>query len=600
MPRLQTQPETSDLTARERVIFLATAVLVALSRLLAFSASLWDWDEALFYGAIRDFDVTAHHPHPPGFPVYVGAAKLLALVLPEFRAYQALNVISSMALFPIVFLLAREMRFPKSAAYFGALLFAFLPNVWFYGGTALSDITGTALVLLAAMLLLRGRTDGRAYVLGAVVLGLAAGVRSQALLIGCAPALIGTWHQWKVSRRRVFAAIACGAAVIAISYASAAFSSSSVDGYFSTWRDLKTYIRSVDSFMAPGRPSLVELFPAYFMRPMRGGRMGVIFSILAGVALLLGLVRRDRAVITAAATFLPFAIFTWLMLDFHSISRYSVAFLPLHALLAAHLPHLVPRLRHSRYVVLATAILVLPLVVKFWRWTMPALNTVRATISPTEDVLRWVDANLGARGLYVHGSMSPFVEARLPHIRFVNLGDQRSLENAVVNPSSLLLIEDLTMGIHAGRFVRDRGRTFELVRQRYFEVALVPATEAVKFGEGWYGVEGYGTTVWQWMSPRADVTLPAITVPGQLTLRLGVPAEKTAAVVVKLDDEVLGRFDCAAACERQWIVPSRGAVARRLEISTDASVKPSGAGVSQDGRDLALRLDGIGWVPARE
>lgn len=600
MPRLQTLQDSPDLTARERALLLATTLLVALSRLLAISASLWDWDEALFYGAIRDFDVTAHHPHPPGFPVFVGAAKLLALVLPEFRAYQALNVISSMALFPIVFFLAREMRFPKSAAYFGALLFAFLPNVWFYGGTALSDITGTALVLLASMLLLRGRTAGRAYILGAVVLGLAAGVRSQALLIGCAPALIATWHQWKSSRRNVFAAIASGAAVIALFYAGAALSSSTVQGYLSTSRDLQVYIRSVDSFVAPGRPSLVELFPMYFVQPMRGGRMGTVLSILAGLSLFIGLLRRDRATLTAAATFLPFAVFTWLMLDHHSISRYSVSFLALHALLAAHLPSLVPRLRHSRYVVLATALLVLPLVVKFWRWTMPALNNVRTTISPTEEVLRWVDANLGARGLYVHGSMSPFVEARLPHIRAVHLGDVRSFEKDVVDPSSLLLIEDLTLAIHAGRFVRDRRRTFELVRQRYFEVALVPATEAVSFGEAWYGVEGYGTTVWRWMKPRADVTLPAITVPGQLTLRLGVPGDGTSEVVVTLDGQELGRFACKTSCERQWIVPSRGAAARSLVISTGTSVRPSVVGASGDGRDLALRLDGIGWVPARE
>ena len=33
--------------------------------------------------------------------------------------------------------------------------------------------------------------------------------------------------------------------------------------------------------------------------------------------------------------FVPFALFAWLMLDPHSISRYGTAYVPLYALLAA-------------------------------------------------------------------------------------------------------------------------------------------------------------------------------------------------------------------------------------------------------------------------
>jgi hypothetical protein len=601
VPRLQTLPELPVLTSRERILLAVTAVAVALSRLLAISATLWDWDEALFYASIRDFDVTQHHPHPPGFPLYVGAAKLLALALPNFRAFQALNVLAACALFPIVFLLAREMRFPKPAAYLGALLFVFLPNVWFYGGTAFSDVSGTALVLAAAFLLLRGRTDGRAYVAGAIVLGLAAGIRSQALLIGCAPALMATWSQWRLSIRRVFGAVACGALVVAACYASAALASDSVQGFFATSKGLQEYIRRVDSYQSPTRPSLRELAPEYFVWPMRGGRAAIVLSFLAGLSLVLGLVRRDRAVVTAAVTFLPFAVFTWLMLDHNSISRYSVSYLALHAMLVAGLVSVTPVLRQWRFAALLAALLVVPFVVKFSLWTFPALQVSRSTVSPTEESLRWIDANLGGRALLVHGSMSPFVTARLPHVRAVHLGATPTLDTAVVQPSSLYLVEGVTLSLHATRFVRERRRLWELVRKRYFEVAVLPATEAVKFGEGWYDLEGEGGSAWRWMGERSTTTLPAIAVPAELTLRLTAveyAGRKTSQVTVTIDGEAVGRFSCSGSCEQRWTIAPRGSAARQMVITADWSVNPAKLGIGGDGRDLALQLDGIGWIAA--
>ena len=54
---------------------------------------MWDWDEALFCLGMRSYDVTNHHPHPPGFPVFIATAKLLRLIIPsDFRALQVINL----------------------------------------------------------------------------------------------------------------------------------------------------------------------------------------------------------------------------------------------------------------------------------------------------------------------------------------------------------------------------------------------------------------------------------------------------------------------------------------------------------------------------
>src|SRR5512142_1842589 len=124
---LTQQPEL--LTGRQRAVLWAVALVCAATRFLAMARSLWDWDETLFCLGMRSYDVTSHHPHPPGFPVYIGAAKLLrTFIHSDFRALQAINLTAGVLLFPAVFLLARELRLSYRTAVISAALCAFFPN----------------------------------------------------------------------------------------------------------------------------------------------------------------------------------------------------------------------------------------------------------------------------------------------------------------------------------------------------------------------------------------------------------------------------------------------------------------------------------------
>src|SRR5438874_9309609 len=91
-------------------VLAALTVLVALTRFLALSKSIWDWDEGLFCLALRDYNVVLHHPHPPGFPLFIGAAKLVRMVVrDDFRALRAVSLIASMFVFPAMYALARAL-----------------------------------------------------------------------------------------------------------------------------------------------------------------------------------------------------------------------------------------------------------------------------------------------------------------------------------------------------------------------------------------------------------------------------------------------------------------------------------------------------------
>src|SRR5690242_16987938 len=99
---LRTKPPA--LTALQRRLLDLTVLAVALTRIWARSRTLWDWDEALFAQAVRSYDVTMHHPHPPGFPLYIALAKCVRLfVHSDFHALQVITTIGAIALFPMAF-----------------------------------------------------------------------------------------------------------------------------------------------------------------------------------------------------------------------------------------------------------------------------------------------------------------------------------------------------------------------------------------------------------------------------------------------------------------------------------------------------------------
>ena len=432
--------EVSPLTRRESLVAWALAVFVALTRWPALSQTLWDWDEALFALALRDYDVTLHHPHPPGFPLFIGLAKLIPT--DAFHALQAITFVASLFVFPAMFLLARSLRASAPVAMGAGLLLAFFPNVWFYGGTALSDVPSMVLVVTACALLLRGQV-----LLGAIVLGIAAGFRPQNLLIGLVPFVVAFLRH---RRAAIGAALMTGVIVVAC-YGSAAWLSGGWDAYRETLARHEQYIRNTDSFLAPRHPGLIRVADDFFFRPYRAPAINVIIALLA----LLGMRRqRLRFVI---AIFGPFCLFAWLFLDFHSASRFSIAYMPMFAMLAAAgIPE------RGRAAVLA--VLVALMIV----WTWPALRVVHTTPSPP---VAGIESLRDFRGtIYVDERLGAHAELLLPN------RVRRTVRIAppfVEEPGAALLREGASTAPNARNFARDLDRLSAIARPRYFEVSVV-------------------------------------------------------------------------------------------------------------------------------
>ena len=425
------------LAPRERMTVWALGALVAISRWPAVSKTLWDWDEALFALALRDFDVTAHHPHPPGFPLFIALAKALSKLIPldPFHALQTVTVVASLFVFPAMFFLARELRARTFVAIASGLLLAFFPNVWFFGGTAFSDVPSMVLALVACTLLLRGCRSDASLLAGAVVLGIAAGFRPQNLIIGFAPMLIAFFHR----RRTAILGAFLTAAILAVSYGAAAHFSGGWDVYRETLTRHERYIREVDSFLSPIRPWLPQVADDFFVRPYRAPLINVVVTLLV----LLG-IRKKRAWL-AAAIFGPFLLFAWLYLDFHSASRFSIGYMPLYALVAAEG---IPR-KGQTFTIAAMLTLMIA-------WMVPVLRVVHTTDSPPVAAIQALGPNVVVDvdpRLAAHAQLYGVVQGSGARVRL--------REGASIAPG-------------AKNFVRERDRLEGVARARYFEVSIVP------------------------------------------------------------------------------------------------------------------------------
>jgi hypothetical protein len=586
---------------QRRLVWIAF-VVVAATRFYAVAPTWWDIDEVQFTAGVREFDVGRyHHPHPPGFPLYILAAKMVRpFVSSDFRACQTIIVLAACLLFPLAFSLARELRFSFTTAFLGALLFVFFPNVWFYGGTAFSDIAGTAASIAAAWLLIRGCRDHRFYLAGAAMLGVAAGIRSQAMLFGLAPLAVASWFQLRNSWHRVAAAAVIVASIVGASYGGAVLASGSAQAYRASLETTREWVRTVDSFMSPQREPLSEIADDYLVHPTPGGRLPFIVTALAVIALVAAMIRPRFNVWMAFATFAPFAIFAWLMLDLNSVHRYSTSYVLLWALLAAHGAEILATpLR--RWAPIAQVTLVLLITARFAYWTVPALQEVRQTDAPTFAAMQWLRTHVPpGQTVWVHGSLMPFAGYALVDRHDVRLAREiETLPRVALAPNEYFAIEGARSGATV-TFRRGRNRLFDIARRRFFETSIAPLANLWTFTEGWYDKESDGAREWVWMGKRAKVLLPGVSGRMLLQMTLNTPGNTTSNVQVMLNGATLGRFRCGDEPQRvEWIVTPRKDTPNELVIVSSNAINLKKSGISEDARDLGLQLTSYYWQPVR-
>ncbi|HYO78761.1 MAG TPA: hypothetical protein VE010_20035 [Thermoanaerobaculia bacterium] len=574
------------LTQRQRTILWCVALVCAASRFLAIAKSLWDWDEALLTLGMREYDVEVHHPHPPGFPVYIGLAKLVRVVAAsDFRALQTVNVIAALLVFPALYFFARSLRFSFSISVMAAALFASFPNVWYFGGGAFSDVPSIVLVLFAVALLLRGAEDRNAYWLGTLLLALAIGIRPQNILVALLPGLYAS------SRRRpheVLIALLIGVVVVGAAFGGAIYATGSFDQYMHSVRDHGQYIARVDSWRNPERPPMWRLADRFFIKQYQLPALGFIATIFVLVSLAGSIRERSRPMLFNALTFVPIALFAWAMLDRYSISRFSIAYQPMFALLLADG---IARAAGKRAPLLAGA-----LIAAFAIFTIPALNVVRGGVAPSLQAAAAVTRHVDVRHeqLFVGHTMSKFIDVVAPQLPYIRIVDDRAMPLSATRPAWLLA--EITETAPSGLlFRRERGNLWNIARHHYFEIKLQRVEAGAQFVDGWYEGETYQLWEWRWMQRRSRTILPPAGGRTMLRMTLTPPPEliaQNAMIAVTLNGQLLETFRAGGEIRRDYRVkPASAGRPNVLELAIDKSAM-------HEGREVGLKLQDLGWGPA--
>lgn len=327
-----------------RLLAVVAAVYLA-AHLPFLSRSLEDIDSINFALGLRHFDVAAHQPHPPGYPVYIALGRVALAAVeaavpgarPATAASLALALLSAIggalaaAALGVVFR-ALDKRAggapPASPQWWWATALAVAaPLFWISGVRPMSDMVGLAFASVAMAVLLAGRSRG-SLVLGAALVGLGAGLRVQtALLSGPVLALV-LWTRRAGSRD--LAPCAAALAVGGLAWAAPlVWLSGGTSGYLAALGSQAgedfTFVDMLWANPSPRR--IAQALLDTFMSPWGSPSLAGVVGVMAAVGTIHVLRRERQALVALAVAFGPYAAFHLL---FHETSHVRYA-LPLVA-----------------------------------------------------------------------------------------------------------------------------------------------------------------------------------------------------------------------------------------------------------------------------
>lgn len=217
--------------APSRRAALGWALAAAASRIPFLAHRLWDHDSVQFALGVEHFDLAAHQPHPPGYPLYIGLLKLLAaLGVSPLHGMVALSVLAAAVGAAAMVLLVDRLARPEVvapavpthgahlAAHFAAALYVANPLLWFYGELPLVYAVEGGVTVVLAWAAVRMEEGAGRFLAAVVLFGLAGGLRPSTLVLLSPLFLFGLWRTWKRGRLtlRLFAGGALlGAGVVA-------------------------------------------------------------------------------------------------------------------------------------------------------------------------------------------------------------------------------------------------------------------------------------------------------------------------------------------------------------------------------------------------
>jgi hypothetical protein len=575
------------------------AVVVLVSRILTAPLTPWENDEFLFAEAVRNFDPSRYHPHPPGYPLLVILGKVFDAVIHD--PWRALIVFSIVAA-PIGFVaIARAFRNwidDPDLAVCGALLYYFSASMLVHGTLALSD--GPAMMFLGLSLFAISSPHGDEHDRNAIAIGIwtsaAIGTRPQ-LLVPIAPMLIVALLQMRTMRKRAACAVAFGlvSAMWFLPLADAA-------GGFEALRLYETkqmaYVAAHDASVSRGAMSMAQLAVRFVLHPW-GSKyvtLPLFACVIFGIAAFVRLLRRDKM----RSTILPLIVFTVVQLIFElgwmdpaDGARYSLPIMILFALVGAlgfGVIRQSVKLTASPWIV--TTILAAATLVYAW----PLVGTRTKLPSPPAAAAAYAIAHLPPNSVIGYDvALKPHAEYLLS--RFRVLAVEKAIAELYDRPDIPLVLLTNGGSRETGAQVftwPESDAYWKLTRDLYREVALEPQQARQRYQplRGAYALEHTSAgEEWRWLSPDATIRLPhAHGGAAELMLRLTSDAPyDTDSVEISIN----GQPAAVVNVEKKPVLATLKLPAEPqidLRLRSSRSFSPGAILHNQDPRNLAVQL----------
>jgi hypothetical protein len=295
---------------------LALAALL-FSRFLLLPSGPWEWDETLFARGILKFDLAAHFPHPPGFPLWMALGWLAHFLVSEpLRGLEILSAAASCAVLWPLSALGRRVA-PPAVATATAVAILFAPGVWLHAGRGFSSTPAALLALWAAALAAYGLGGRRATAFTVLV---TASFLVRPILL---PSLGLLWLAGAASvrpRRRLAPGMLAGLAAVAVAVAVMV----ALQG---SWTSFAT------PFLVHGRThlhNLVENVGAFpdlgLVKGLGGVWLAVTLSVLTALGIAVWWRRVGRGAALAWLAILAVGISELVWLQNRTFPRYAVPF----------------------------------------------------------------------------------------------------------------------------------------------------------------------------------------------------------------------------------------------------------------------------------
>lgn len=181
------------------VLVLAFLTLGVASRLPFRDTTLFISDSVRYALALEHYDMTLGRPHPPGNPLYVGAVKLLDLLVNDPVLSLALfSALMSGVAFLFAYYLGRELA-GETAGWIASAILVVSPLFWFFGCVGMPSTGEAALSLAFALFARRARApvERRSFWIMTVLLAASFGFRSTFAILSLPLWVYASWrHGW--------------------------------------------------------------------------------------------------------------------------------------------------------------------------------------------------------------------------------------------------------------------------------------------------------------------------------------------------------------------------------------------------------------------